>query len=245
MEIDSVNVTAASINMGFPNNRVEYRWLSNSEKIPVLEVTGTEVAGVFTPTTIRYRDIYRAAPPSVFGPKARFSCDKTQGVKSTDTFQLVNNSTPPFGNTYQWTITPSAGVRFVKSTTATSANPVLVFDNAGTYSVKLSATNFSGTDDSTATGMITITDPSSGLDALGAVKNTNLVYPNPVSTAFQLNNKAFENEICMIFDATGKLVLEKRIPSDMKIDCSALTTGLYTVVVKAGGTWFTERFIKE
>lgn len=44
------------INFSFPNNRTEYKWLSNQEKIPVLEVTGTELGGRFTPTLIRYRD---------------------------------------------------------------------------------------------------------------------------------------------------------------------------------------------
>lgn len=48
------------INFAFPNNRVEYKWLSNTEKIPVLEVSGTEIGGNFTPTIIRYRDNVKA-----------------------------------------------------------------------------------------------------------------------------------------------------------------------------------------
>ncbi len=62
-ETDSlaVEITGqAPINFAFPNNRVEYKWLSKTEKIPMLEVTGTELGGTFTPTIVRYRDNYRS-----------------------------------------------------------------------------------------------------------------------------------------------------------------------------------------
>ncbi|MCB9251235.1 MAG: hypothetical protein H6605_02105 [Flavobacteriales bacterium] len=44
------------INFAFPNNRIEYRWLSTTEKIPMLEITGTDLGGNFTPSVIRFRD---------------------------------------------------------------------------------------------------------------------------------------------------------------------------------------------
>jgi Secretion system C-terminal sorting domain len=55
-------VTYDSIKIsGFPivTNRttIEYKWLSKTEKIPVLEISGTEVLGNFTPTTIRFRGV--------------------------------------------------------------------------------------------------------------------------------------------------------------------------------------------
>ena len=62
-ETDSLAIAIsgqAPINFAFPNNRVEYKWLCITEKIPMLEVSGTEIGGTFTPTTIRYRDNYRA-----------------------------------------------------------------------------------------------------------------------------------------------------------------------------------------
>ncbi len=61
-ESDSLAIAISGqtpINFAFPNNRVEYKWLSTTEKIPVLEVSGTEIGGTFTPTTIRYRDNYK------------------------------------------------------------------------------------------------------------------------------------------------------------------------------------------
>ena len=57
----SVEITGQTpINFAFPNNRVEYKWLSITEKIPMLEVSGTEIGGTFTPTSIKYRDNYIA-----------------------------------------------------------------------------------------------------------------------------------------------------------------------------------------
>jgi hypothetical protein len=61
-ENDSIAVAItgqAPINFAFPNNRVEYKWLSTTEKIPMLEVSGTQIGNTFTPTQIRYRDNYK------------------------------------------------------------------------------------------------------------------------------------------------------------------------------------------
>lgn len=43
-EIDSIKLSTPAVNLGFPADRVEYKWLSTTEKIPVLEVVGTEIA---------------------------------------------------------------------------------------------------------------------------------------------------------------------------------------------------------
>jgi hypothetical protein len=48
---------------GFPiitrRTAIEYKWLSNTEKIPVLEISGIEIGANFTPTSVRYRDRLR------------------------------------------------------------------------------------------------------------------------------------------------------------------------------------------
>ncbi len=41
-------------NLAFPNNRIEYRWLVREFRAPVVEITGTEVAGNFVPGLSRY-----------------------------------------------------------------------------------------------------------------------------------------------------------------------------------------------
>lgn len=55
-QVDSFSVTQPlPISFGFPSTRVEYKWLTTTDKVPVLEVSGTELLGTFTPTSIRYR----------------------------------------------------------------------------------------------------------------------------------------------------------------------------------------------
>ncbi|MFM9944809.1 MAG: T9SS type A sorting domain-containing protein [Bacteroidia bacterium] len=65
-ETDSLAIAIsgqAPINFAFPNNRVEYKWLSKTEKIPMLEVSGNVIGATFTPTIVRYRDNYRSNKP--------------------------------------------------------------------------------------------------------------------------------------------------------------------------------------
>jgi hypothetical protein len=241
-EIDSLVIPTASLKVGFPNNRVEYKWLSTAEKIPVLEVIGTEIAGVFTPTTIKYRDRFRAVPPSAFGPKVKFTVDKASGKTNKDTFKLTNRTTPAFGTAYTWTITPSAGVSFVRSSNATSTNPSLVFANAGVYTVKCAATNFSGTADSTAVNMISITS-TSGLKNIA--ESSNLAYPNPVQNELHFVNPTLENAVCHVFNAAGQLIKEQLIGNNLTLNCEDLVTGNYTVVINGNNQLYYHSFIKQ
>ena len=55
--VDSINFNG--FGFPFPNIQRSYKWLANSVKIPVLEVSGNVVAGSFTPNQVRYRDVYR------------------------------------------------------------------------------------------------------------------------------------------------------------------------------------------
>lgn len=57
--IDSliINAIPAPFNrLGFPNYVRSYQWLTRSEKIPYLEITGNVSFGNFTPTQAKYRD---------------------------------------------------------------------------------------------------------------------------------------------------------------------------------------------
>jgi hypothetical protein len=54
---DTINV--AGTGFAVPNNRREYRWLSNDDRAPIVQVTGSEVFGSFVPTQTVYRDSWR------------------------------------------------------------------------------------------------------------------------------------------------------------------------------------------
>lgn len=55
--IDSINFNG--VGFSFPNIQRSYKWLSTTEKIPVLEISGQYQNNNFNPTQVRYRDIYR------------------------------------------------------------------------------------------------------------------------------------------------------------------------------------------
>lgn len=55
--IDSINFNG--IGFSFPNIQRSYKWLSTTQKIPILEISGQYQNNNFTPNQVRYRDIYR------------------------------------------------------------------------------------------------------------------------------------------------------------------------------------------
>lgn len=56
--IDSINFNG--FGFSFPNIQRSYKWLSTTEKIPVLEISGQYQNNNFNPNQVRYRDIYRS-----------------------------------------------------------------------------------------------------------------------------------------------------------------------------------------
>ncbi len=54
---DTVKTTIGSITIpiGIPNNARSYQWMTLNSKIPYMEVSGSLIGGVFTPTQARYR----------------------------------------------------------------------------------------------------------------------------------------------------------------------------------------------
>lgn len=54
-KIDRVDSFKTSFfDIGTPSNPVEYKWLGQTKKVPVLQINGNEVAGIFTPTTTTF-----------------------------------------------------------------------------------------------------------------------------------------------------------------------------------------------
>lgn len=77
------------------------------------------------------------------------------GLCQGGTTPLINNSiVSGFNLAYQWTITPST-FSYTAGTNATSSNPRVIFNSAGTYSIKLRVTNNIGSDSITKTAIVT------------------------------------------------------------------------------------------
>ncbi len=237
-EIDSLVTTFAKIPI--PRKQVIYKFLSTTEHIPVLEITGTETLGVFTATQIRYRDKYNGMQ-SPFRPRANFTVNKTSGVVNKDTFKLTSRSV--LATNYQWQVTPSNGsVKFVSSTGPNTQNPIMVFTKAGLYTVSLLATNTFGTDDTTVADLIAITDPNSSTKSIseGSIQ----VYPNPVGESISISGLNVDATISIV-DLSGKNILDIKAHSNSAIDVSHLKAGLYFLNYMDGLKSGTVKFIKQ
>lgn len=99
-------------------------------------------------------------------PVASFSgCNSNVSQNATIT---LTNTSANFPTSWLWSITPSTGVTYVNSTSATSQNPQVNFANSGTYSVALTATNSAGSNTSTGSTCITVVtvNPGGACDSL-------------------------------------------------------------------------------
>lgn len=95
---------------------------------------------------------------------------------------------------WTWLITPTTGVVYTGSTTASSQNPVVQFNNTGTYTVQLTASNTAGTDDTIRVQYITVNwcttgatnggDTDIGNITFGSLNNgtASPIFSNPTAT---------------------------------------------------------------
>lgn len=207
-----------------PRKTISYKYLSTSEKIPVLEITGNDQSGSFIITEIRYRDQYHATI-NPFRPTANYTVNKTTGIASKDTFTFTDVTANPPSTSRTWSFTPSTGASFVAGTSANTSPAKVVFSQSGTYGVKLNVTAITGTDDTTTSGLISI-----GVNSIRNLSRETALYPNPVKDHFILNEPGIE--WVYIYDLSGKEVLNCAAVNGKAIDVNQLNRGVYLVKIK-------------
>lgn len=111
-------------------------------------MVGRRTRALLRPTTLTNCN---EAPLAAINVMNRLACVGTP-VQLQDNSQLAPTS-------WQWTVTPSAGVSFVGGTSATSQNPRVQFSQPGTYSVTLTAANAYGNNARTETNLLTVSAP--------------------------------------------------------------------------------------
>lgn len=235
VEVDTVITSFGRIPV--PRTQVQYKFLSTSERMPVFEASGTEVAGNFTPQFLRYRDQYRGLQ-SALRPRASFRVNKSSGFVG-DTFSLTDASTNlPTG--YNWQFTPSTGVRFVGGTSATSRNPRVVFDDRGSWNLKLTASNIFGADDTTVSNAITIAWGTGVND-----ETAHLYSPYPIPAHDRIYLHAHVTEPVKVYDLNGRdcSQLLRREGQTLWID--ALPAGVYVMEAEVLGEVKRFRVVKE
>jgi hypothetical protein len=218
---DSISISTPAIAFGFPSTRIEYKWLSKTEKIPILEITGTKVGETFIPAQIRYRDKNQniTAPGAI---EALFDCSDTMPfVEQQVDF---NNLSTGFITDYLWSISPSTGFEYVDTTDETSENPSVKFTKPGLYAVSLRVSNFFQSDSLLKTDYIevlakpTIGDPTS--EQLG-------VYPNPINDIVTFKAPLDQTPEFRLIDAAGRVVLKVQVRNGQTMDFSNMAAGYY------------------
>lgn len=217
-EIDTIG--SGTFKFPFPRTTVQYKFLSTAERIPILEVSGSQTGTTFTPQYIRYRDKYLGLQ-SPLRPVASFTVNRKSG-STNDTFAFTDRSTRlPSG--WKWTITP-ANARFTGGTAATSQNPKVLFNAPGVYSVQLTASNTFGTDDTLMSNLLSVV-AGSNVDNYNL--NTLKLFPIPASDHIIISPEPAAGWSYRIFDLSGKEFTAQTPREGQKINISTLPAGTY------------------
>lgn len=223
-ETDTILIT--TIKLPIPNNRTIYSWYTKNERYPILEITQT--TGLTGAITIKYKDIYR---PALYASNARFNANKTS-ASQFDTINLVNVSrgTP---TSFLWTITPNT-YRFVDGTNNTTRNPRVMFNQSGSYSIKLKAVYDGGQDDTLRSNYINIL--TTGYNDFENNKPEISIYPNPANEVLNIeSNMSLVKSNIIVTDLLGKEIIDIDLKlvnlNSLQINTSNLSKGIYLVSI--------------
>ena len=133
-----------------------------------------------------------------------------------------------------WTWTFEGGT----PSSSTAQNPVISYNNAGTFRVSLAASNIQGSNTNTKNGYITVSAASAvenyGQDAI-------LIYPNPVSDMLNvICEKFFE---ARLYNMNGRLIYSGT--NDRIIDMSSMESGVYLLEINIGGKVIKHKIVRD
>jgi hypothetical protein len=240
-ETDSIDFGFFPINV--PNNRIEYKWLVNGIKIPVLEIDQNVVLGVATTSSIKYRDVYQN-----LAPNADFIADNTTPSRwQPVTFNNQSTSASNSILTYRWTITPDSMFSYINNTTRNSANPIVSFNVDTLFTIKLKATNSSGVDSIIKNQYIKVGSEISFINEVSASSKLRL-FPNPANQQLSIigmnDASAIRNIKAINLDGKEIDLKFRSIEKNIIIDIAYLAAGVYVLKVLKLNSCQQSRFVK-
>jgi PKD repeat protein/subtilisin family serine protease len=125
---------------------------------------------------------------------------------------------------------------------STEKNPVIKYDNPGTYKVLLTVRNNLGTDTKVIEDFITVKEDFSGTDTELNIK----VYPNPAVSQLNLEvDHEGEPAFVQIINPYGTIYKEFNVEQQQKsVDVSSLPKGVYYAIVYKNGQSDSCKFLK-
>jgi PKD repeat protein len=235
-ELDSIKVSTPAINFGQVITRIEYKWLSTTEKMPLLTITGNEVLGSFAATSVVYRNEWSKVSPITVD----FESDKVS-PKQGDVVSFTNKSVGD-NLTYEWSLTPSMGFIFVNGTNETNENPVLVFQDTGWYSVTLTATDKNGSKAETKNNYVHVRDRNSGINDIAI--NQFDIFPNPTLSHVTISPmNSIDPFTVSVYDVAGVLI--KTVDATGNTDVTLpKDSGVYVLHISSIKAMQTKRILK-
>ena len=228
------------LTQGIKNDRIEYKWLSKSENIPVFEsVVTANATGGGTSQALYYRDSFKnIVNPN--GPVVAFDAPDTN-LFLNDSVQFNNMTTGALR--YTWVISPST-YSFVAKTTDTSKKPYVKFSAYGLYTVSLNALGLGGSNNLTRTKYISVTH-NTGIDPANNENDALKIYPNPANGEVYLhfsnglNGNTANISLANIF---GQTILQQTVApgqTNTHLSLSGMAPGVYFVIYNNGGQNYT------
>jgi len=133
-----------------------------------------------------------------------------------------------------WTWTFEGGT----PASSTAQNPVISYNNAGTFRVTLVATNIQGSNTITKNGYITISSASAVEDH---DQDAIMVYPNPVSDYLNIISEL--DFTFRLYDLNGQLVYTGT--NERIIDMAAMRQGVYVLEITSRGKVIKHKIVRD
>ncbi|NOQ73449.1 MAG: T9SS type A sorting domain-containing protein [Crocinitomix sp.] len=154
-------------------------------------------------------------------PVAQFEADIETVIEGGSVnFTDLSSNSP---TTWNWVVSPTLGVSFIGGTSAASADPVIQFDNAGFYTITLTASNGEGSDAEVKTDYIEVIVGGDGTTDCDTSRNY---------TSDEFDNLAFYT----VGSEAGYY------PSQLTLDGGALLVEAYAEAFNAPLPTFVKRF---
>ncbi|MFZ4799585.1 MAG: T9SS type A sorting domain-containing protein, partial [Bacteroidia bacterium] len=238
--LDTVNLTSTST--GSPKS---YQWTITPNTVSFVGGTSATTNNprvIFNTTgvyTIKLKVIYEGGQDDTIrtnyvtinpAPVVNFSANKTNAsVGENVTFTDNSTGTP---TTYKWAFTPNT-VTFVTGTSS-SKNPIVKFNEKGSYSVSFTANYFTTPIKVTKSNYINIQN-------VGVNNSTNFtksisIYPNPAkNNLFIESNYDLSKSVIAIYDVLGKKmnldIDNNSSKSSVQLNISNYNNGIYFVKI--------------
>lgn len=216
MQVDTISIDTFGISLDTTYFR-EYRWLDSGTNYPVLSVRQLRTGMIYLTQEIEYYDVQQFFQPNAlfaYLPVAPFAGD-------TVIFQnLSSNST-----TFRWNFDdPASGA----NDSSALPNPDHIFNAAGTYSVRLIATNGMLSDTITLPVIVSVITAAE-METQDATAGW-LLYPNPAGDCVFLQGTDPENAEIALYDQTGKHC--RTFVPGARLNLADVSAGFYLLVVR-------------